>query len=88
MTILSIIQTAAGHDDLRRVLHGAALLQPAQPHQADHGESRYCIIMYPNMCAIFDHVCIEYLHYLPPGEPQRGQQAAGHRLLPLQPHAH
>ena len=29
----------AGHDDLCGVLHGAALLQPAQPHQADHGET-------------------------------------------------
>ena len=28
---------AAGHDDLRWVLHGNVVLQPTQPHQADHG---------------------------------------------------
>ena len=46
----------AGHDDLRWVLHGAALLQPAQPHQADHGETGHCRYLNTDMYAMFDHV--------------------------------
>ena len=46
----------AGHDDLCGVLHGAALLQPAQPHQADHGETGHCRYLNTDMYAMFNHV--------------------------------